>query len=309
MSEVQTIDWQGLAGLKLENERLRIVVLPEMGAKIVSLFDKAYQHEWLVPPMRPLRMVGYGADFVAQDMSGWDEMMPTINRCTWAGEDLPDHGEIWGIPWTVEADSSSLSAWVAGRAFPYRFSRSITLEGEASLVFRYTVHNTGPADLPYLWAAHPQFAADENTRILLPPETKTVVNVVGNDPLWGGLENELAWPQDLAADGQVHPLDRVRPVEVHGCRKFYLPPDRPAQWAALRQEDTGCQLRLEWDSQEVPYLGVWVDEGACNVRRVAALEPANGYYDGLVTAAAKGRAAVLPAGRQQIWRLHLRFID
>jgi len=54
---------------------------------------------------RPFKPVAYGAVFVDQDMSGWDEMFPTINACTYpapspyAGITLPDHGEVWVLPW------------------------------------------------------------------------------------------------------------------------------------------------------------------------------------------------------------------
>ena len=81
---------------------LRAVIVPELGAKIVSLFDRRRQHEWLVPPMRTLKQTAYGDDFVSQDMSGWDEMMPTIVACDYQGARLPDHGEVWSIPWQVE---------------------------------------------------------------------------------------------------------------------------------------------------------------------------------------------------------------
>lgn len=60
------------------------VVVPEMGAKLVSLADKRSGLEWLAGPAdRPFRPVPYGADFVQQDMSGWDEMFPTIVACAY----------------------------------------------------------------------------------------------------------------------------------------------------------------------------------------------------------------------------------
>ena len=309
MSAALRTTWYDWDGLLLESDRLRVVVVPELGAKIVSLYDKAHAHEWLVPPMRPLKRTAYGDDFVSQDMSGWDEMMPTINRCHWAGADLPDHGEVWSIPWTVEEKGPGLATSVLGTAFPYRFTRSVSFVSAGCLELGYTLMNTGSQKLEYLWAAHPQFAADAHTKIVFPAGTQRVVNVVEGDPLWGAAGSILAWPRAQAPNGKIWALDRIGPASQGTCRKYYLLPEEPATWAALDQEDLGCRLRMDWDSSEVSYLGVWVDEGACNALPVAALEPSNGFYDGLDTAAAQNRLAVLPPGEQSAWTLRLSFTD
>lgn len=309
MTEITRTIWHGFEAVTLESGEMRVVILPQLGGKIVSMYDKTHQHEWLVPPMRPLKQTSYGDDFVSQDMSGWDEMMPTINRCRWMDAELPDHGEVWSIPWDVETAVDGLVLSVQGRALPYRFTRSAALTAANCLELRYTLLNSGQTALAYLWAAHPQFAADECTRILLPPEVRSVVNVVDNDPLWGAAGQVVAWPQASTPDGQVGNLDRVGRVEQHTCRKVYLRPDQPAAWAALVQEDRHCELRMEWDPAEVPYLGIWVDEGMYNARAAAALEPCSGYYDSLESAAANQRVTVLPPGGQCTWTLRIHFLS
>ncbi len=110
----------------LESDFIRTAVVPEMGAKLVSLFDKRTQREWLVAPgLRPLQKVAYGANFVEQDMSGWDEMFPTIVACDYPvpgerfGTPLPDHGEVWPLSWRLEPTSpDSLRTSVEGKALP-----------------------------------------------------------------------------------------------------------------------------------------------------------------------------------------------
>ena len=91
--------WRGMPAWTLENDRLKVVTTPGVGAKITSIYDKAFEHEWLVSP--PDRLFGpneYAASFIDQDMSGWDEMYPTIKPCTYPnpgpyfGAVLPDHG-------------------------------------------------------------------------------------------------------------------------------------------------------------------------------------------------------------------------
>jgi len=238
-------------------------------------------------------------------MSGWDEMLPTIDRCTWQGVQLPDHGEVWSLPWELERSAEALVLSVNGRALPYCFSRSLSFLSPTCLELRYSLINRGAEPFPYLWAAHPQFLAYSHTRLLLPPEVNQVINIIEDDPLWGKAGTKVAWPVARDSSGREWALDRVGPVERRACRKHYLPPDKPVSWAALRDEDTGCQLKLEWSPAEIPYLGLWVDEGMFSPCPVAALEPATAYYDSLERAVSLGQAPFLVPGSQVEWTLRL----
>lgn len=304
--------WLGQPALALETPALRLVTVPGMGAKIVSLFDKRYSREWLVPPTRrPFVPVDYGVQFDAQDMSGWDEMFPTIDACAYPqpgaheGALLPDHGEVWPLPWAVDtASDGQLQMSVSGRALPYRLTRTITALSTDRLRLSYAVENTGAEAWVGLWAAHPQFAVDVETRIVLPPGVRQVVNVQASDN-WPEVGALVSWPHAETVTGDVQSLDRVGPATLGKCRKFYVPPDVPVAWAALRQQDSGVWMRLSWDAADVPYLGVWVDEGAYNALPTAALEPSNGYYDALDIAARNGRVMQVPAGGCASWILEV----
>ena len=174
------------------------------------------------------------------------------------------------------------------------------------LELTYRLENTGDQPFPYLWAAHPQFVADEQTRIVFPPEVKQVVNVIEDDPLWGEAGALCDWPAARGADGVLYPLDRVRSASRHACRKFYLPPEQPVAWAALLHEGKGCRLQMAWSPDELPYLGLWVDEGMYNSLPAAAFEPSNAYYDSLTRAIANQKVTTLSPGEVKNWRLQLR---
>jgi galactose mutarotase-like enzyme len=301
MTLISRTTWHDFPALTLESEAIRVVIVPDLGAKIVSLYDKAHQREWLVPPMRPVKQTVYGATFVDQDMSGWDEMLPTITVCDWEGAHLPDHGEVWSIPWKVENTDGAVVLSVEGTAAPYHFVRSASLQTPDTLELRYLLTNTGQKALPYLWAAHPQFAAGPETQIIFPPDVTQVVNVIEDDPVLGEAEKVHRWPETISITGQAWKLDHVRSVENHTCRKIYTRPEQPVSWAALVDKKLGCQLRLDWPSEFAPYLGLWIDEGMYNTAPVAALEPANGYYDSLERAMENQRYAKLAQGREITW--------
>ena len=307
MSETNILNtsWFNFPAITLENERILVTIVPDLGAKIVSLFDKIHRHEWLVPPMRPPQKTEFGAEFVSQDMGGWDEMMPTIIPCTWNGRVLPDHGEVWNVPWQVESLAGEVALSVKGKTLPYELKRSAVLTTPGCLELRYSLIHNGSTPFPYLWAAHPQFVVGLQTRIVFPPEVKQVVNVVVQDAMWGNPGDRHAWPTAVAANGQSLNLDRVRSIEHHACRKFYVPPEQSVGWAGLVDEESGCELHLSWSPTDLPYLGLWVDEGAYQTHPVAAPEPTTAYYDSLETAIRNGKAPILNPGEEKHWTLNV----
>ncbi len=290
-------------------------MVPALGAKIVSLVDRRGDFEWLPGPMpgRPLRPVAYGAPFAEQDMAGWDEMFPTILACPYPGPGpqhgvpLPDHGEAWALPWGVtRAADGELTLTLEGRALPYRLTRTATLDQPDTLILHYTLENLGDDPMPTMWAAHPQFLAGADCRIVLPSELTEVVNTAGPDVGWGPREGRFGWPEATAPDGLRVRLDEVGSPALRQARKFFAPPDARPAWAEVRRIESGHSLRLAWDPAEVPYLGLWVDEGLVNSEAVVAPEPTTGWYDDLALAWQKQEVAVVPARATAEWRLSVR---
>ncbi len=315
MNSLQSTTWHGIPAWLLENATLRVIMVPRLGAKIVSLLDRRGDFEWLPGPMpgRPVRPVAYGAPFAEQDMAGWDEMFPTILACAYPGPGpchgaaLPDHGEAWALPWEVAgAAGGELSLTLQGRALPYRLTRSATVSQGDRLTLHYTLENLGAAPMPYMWAAHPQFLAGADCRIVLPPELTEVVNTAGPDVGWGPREARFDWPEATAPDGRRVRLDAVGSPALRRGRKFFARPDARPSWAEVRRAESGHWLRLEWDPQEVPYLGLWVDEGLVNSAAVVAPEPTTGWYDDLALAWLKGEVKIVPAGGVHTWTLVVR---
>jgi len=310
MSTIDTTEWYGQPAYVIETSAIRVVTTPAIGAKIVSIIDKKANHEWLLPPFnRPFVPLNYGASFVAQDMSGWDEMLPTIDSCNYPvpgafeGIQLPDHGEVWSLPWDVTGiQADELTVAVTGRALPLRMTRTMRVVNVQTIRFEYDVLNTGNEEMVMLWAAHPQFKIDTKTRIILPPEVSTVINVVETDD-WGVIGRLYDWPQTQTQKGQLFDLDRIKDSDLHKYRKFYLSPKQSVGWAALAQSSAGHWLRLNWDAARIPYLGIWVDQAAIGDRSTIAIEPSTGFYDHLARAWENQRITRLLPMQRYLWYL------
>jgi galactose mutarotase-like enzyme len=167
----------------LENDKLRVSVLPRWGAKLTSIFYKPLDHELLWQnPGKKYRKTAYGAPYEAGEASGFDEMFPTISRCfyesgPWAGTEMPDHGEVWSIPWVYEIVDDRLLLSVKGVKFPYHLEKKIYLE-EAVVHQEYRVSNPTATDLEYIWAAHPLFNTTEGMELIVPQGMHRIVNAV-----------------------------------------------------------------------------------------------------------------------------------
>ena len=205
----------------------------------------------------------------------------------------------------MEAGGAALSLRVSGQSLSYDLVRTLSFVDTQSLRMDYTLSNTGDAPLAGLWAAHPQFAVTPATELRLPREVKSVVSVAPL-PSWAPIGSYLDWPVTATPDGHSFSLDRVGSVADKQSRKIYLLPDQSVGWAMLLETGSNHWLRMEWDSAQVPYLGIWADEGQYNPALTIAIEPSTGFYDSLEMAWDSGRVPILPPDTSTEWSLTVR---
>ena len=243
-------------------------------------------------------------------MSGWYEMFTTFVACEYPapgvklGAVLPDHGEVWPLHWSLEqTESDALRFSIEGVALRYRLTRTLTFQSEDTLLMQYELQNLEPDPMPYLWSAHPQFICQDGARIVLPPKINEVCNSLPVEWGWGEPETRFAWPEAASPGGQSARIDHVGTAEQDQARKFFVPPEIPVGWVGLVRRPQGDWLRLDWDPNEVPYLGLWVDEGKISHEAVVAPEPMTGYYDSLATAWQRRRVAMIEPGEVSSWSL------
>ncbi|GGG62600.1 aldose epimerase family protein [Paenibacillus radicis (ex Gao et al. 2016)] len=303
-SKVQEQGYEAWTG---SSDRLSITVIPALGGKAVSLRNLATNREWLWTSGKPLGNNGFGSPFGEGDESGWDEMFPGINACTyaeepWQGRSVPDHGEVWSLPWHAEESEGSLHCQVEGRNFPYTLEKTYTFSGPDTLRIDYVVTNRGEASLPFLWAAHPLFQAPEGLQIRVPEGMNAIEVSYSADERLGVFGDRRSWP--IAGNGI--DLSVVEPASSRSAEKYYFEGKAPEGWAELHDPGTGEAVRFRFPPDKVPYLAVWANSGGYGGHHHVALEPATGRMDDLAVAMERGEvAAVEPGGRYE-WYLELQ---
>ncbi len=307
---VKQTSFRGSDAILMESTAIKLIVLPQAGGSVVSLQYKETGKEWLVGSIGDgIRQASYGDIFSEAMMHGWDECFPTIDACRYPlpGSHnqayLPDHGELWSVPWTYSMTEHSLITETSGKALPYSFTRMISFIDEQTLRFSYSVMNPSEEPVIALWCAHPLFAGTEHTQIRIPPELEAVLCVVGGKRYEKG--QSYKWNQ-TDADHSGIAIDRLAPIAARDSRKFYAEIPFATGQAGLYEQHTGEFLQMSWSVKELPYFGLWINEGHYNDKLMIALEPCNGFYDSLVEAHKREKTMLLEPGAAAGWTFHVK---
>ena len=319
---------QDLRRITLRGGGLEVTVLPELGAKILSIKDAADGHEYLWRALgRPLRRPVYGTRYVDWDWAGFDECFPTIVPChypepPWDGVWLPDHGELWCTPWEAAPEGDGWRMWASGVRLPYLFERRIDLPAPGQVRLRYRLRNLCAYQFHYLWSAHPTFVVTARTRVLVPGGEapgglRFRVNHSRGHEL-GRLGDAVAWERARYAGGESARLGEIRPGSGHAAKLFSERLGAQQGWAALHETDTGRFAAVAFDPARMPHLGIWRDEAGSphpppeGAERGAphlhvALEPCTGFPDRLDFGMARGESATVGPREEVTWELRLVF--
>lgn len=310
----------GFAAIEFAGERLRLVVLPEFGARVVSLSDLRTGREWLLNgALAPPTVRDRGAVFDAEVAWGWDECLPTVAP----GPDpmrrqatLRDHGDVWGRHLSIEASSGTqvLTTTLRGSAadgWSYLFTRSLTVH-DATVLAGYELENSGDRRLPFLWSMHPLLALEPGSRFHLPAVTDVIAGFAAGAPagdlLTSGRPPRIGWPIPGAAGGGSHRLDLVAGVEARDAAKLYAGPLERGLAAASTPD--GSWLGLTWDVGLAPYLGIWSSNGGWPSTDAGvsqhALEPTTAPVDDLSQAIAADTAVWLDPRERRSWWVRLQ---
>lgn len=307
ITKVQRSIVEGFEVVELANDCLRISVVPELGAKIVSLIHLRTGREWMWKPERNPRYFSVSVEtpFDEGPFLGADECLPTLAVCRWRSRNLPDHGEAWSQPWALDKAQLAegrIATRLKTPISPLLIERTLSLD-DGQVRFDYRLENLDDQPQEYLWALHPMMTIEPGDRILLPETCRQIRTdaCLGGCPL-GSCGDVWDWPRPTA-DIDLSRLD----LGGDGCAvKLYTEPLSDGQ-AALFNETTGERLDFLFDPLEVDTLGIWINQGGFGGFHHVALEPTNAAPDSLTVAVQDWkRFGCLDAGENKHWTLILR---
>ena len=291
--------------LEIFNDSLSVMIVPQLGAKIVSLRNKITGRQWCWHPGDHLELFrnDYGDPFEKSPHAGVDECFPTVGECSVKGRDLPCHGEVWAEPWEVDKSEwrkGVILTRVTPRRSPFTLTRRLSLQ-ENRIHLDYSLRNRGSEPESFLWSLHPLLRLTSGDRVELPPQVREL-NIECAHGAPDGRE-EAIWPWPAPFTG--FQLDRFELGKNPGCRFKGFTEALSEGWARIRNENSGDTLKVCWNVEQNPFLGVWMTRGGYRgFHDVAALEPTNAPTDFLSKVPPNDLSVLLP-GNVRNWSVAL----
>jgi galactose mutarotase-like enzyme len=278
-----------------------VTVLPAWGGKIATLFDRRRKRQWLHDNIfLPYQQPQHGADYVgAFDVGGFDDCFPSVAACRypappWQDVSIPDHGDVWSLPWLAEVGVDAITMTVSGIHVPYVLSKTVRLV-KNKLHIDYSASNLTPYPMPFVWSSHPLLGLRPGMQIHLP----------ASEMRENGTNRRVAWPIDDGIDLSVAP-----PPDAGMAMKLFSPPLEKG-WVEVVDPHDGAELHFAFDPALVPTVGLWLNYGGwAGVPGVepyynVGVEPCIGSADSLVEAVTQGTNGTIGAHETVRWWLSL----
>jgi galactose mutarotase-like enzyme len=259
------------------------MVLADQGADIVEFLYKPRDVDFLWhSPMgirnqaKHIRPAPDEKAFTDYYEGAWQEMFPHASApTTYTGTRFGWHGEVWGMPWSVQVEKDTpeevcVLFWVRTVRSPFLLQRRMTLRsGEPTLYIREKVTNESTVPLEFMWGHHIAYGKPilaEGARIFAPARTVRIDEV------------DYPWPIPGRPRTVRHSHDIVSAVKREGELMKYLL-DLEDGWYALLNPKLDLGIGLRWDKEVFSCVWMWNElhytSGAPWYRRTyaMALEP------------------------------------
>lgn len=301
----------------LENDCLKLRLLPQVGGKMVDLISKKTQTQFLLKPdsgstgLKP----SFGEEFDLKYAYGFDECLPTVAPDRYQLNDneidLPDHGEVWSRSWEYQVLSdSSVELSIKGAGLGYVFTKRIELV-DNEIAITYHLQNRSTEGFHYVWSSHPLLEVQEGDQIIMGQEVKKMNVYWSSDSVLQD-RSRISWPisqkQDKAVDYSKVPGQGSNIAVKLFTSRLSVP------CAVLYRSHSDESLVFSYDSLTDPYLGLWLcyngwPEHSDQKSFTVALEPCNSPSDLLSEAVKLGKAPLINAGKSHNWSLSIRCVE
>jgi hypothetical protein len=155
---IDQFDYDQIHIVRMENSSLRVDIVPGIGGRVVSLFNKTMEREFLwvsqgvaLCPSQP------GDAYDPVFYGGIDEVIPGDFPEQIGGLDCPDHGELWTLPLDYRIEQDALVLLGVLPRWGLAYQKRITLGGaERSpwIDVDYRIENRTNERRVFLWKLH-----------------------------------------------------------------------------------------------------------------------------------------------------------
>ena len=286
--------WNGIPGIAIETDLLRVAIIPAAGAKIHELIHQPSGFDLLWKnPRVPLRATYPGPNFDDVWSGGWDELFPTDAACTVGDSTYHDHGDLWHGPWEWDvvrddSDAAELHLSRATVAIPCLVEKWIRFERGSSAIEGFgtgsptsaTSRSTSTGACTSRMRSSPTRAS--TSRPPFSPPSRSSRAEFAASP------SNIGWPYH----GEIDVGSVQRPDS--GLVEWLHPLSLREGWCAVSHPTQRVGLGLEFDRQVFRTTWIWGVYGGWRGHYVVLTEPSTSPPGGLARNVAAGTAAHLP---------------
>lgn len=277
----------GIEVISMENNYLQIAVVPELGGKILSVFNRALQKEFLwMNKNLLLQKQPTGADYDSNFIGAIDELLPNDMPETIDGINYPDHGELWTTALDHEEKDNSIIVHGKLALSGLQYSKTISLlQDELTIQLDYSITNTTNAARHFLWKLHAALNIEAGDRLISNAKTGQVV-----DPAYSRFADTspFNWSVIEGTDAS------LVPPENNTVDFFYLYDISKGEMKFISKN--GHAFIYSYDEKIFPYQWYFASYGGFLNHYTAILEPCTNMPMSVNEAKEKKQCAVLQPG-------------
>lgn len=279
----------GIEIYTIENTHLRVSIVPDMGGKLISIYNKPLEKEFLwTNDFLPFTMAASGSEYDANFLGGVDELIPNDIPETIDAIDYPDHGELWTtrLKCTVKDDNVTVDATLPLCGLYY--AKKVTLDPyNSSIILNYNIRNDSGRPRNFMWKLHAAVNIAAGDRLKTSARYSKVV-----DPEYSRFRNELTefkWPNIESTDASVIP-------ERNGSMDFLYLYDTPIGEMQLEYMNGEHIFGYCYDTKVFPYQWWFASYGGFSGHYTAILEPCTNMPIAVKDAIEQNQCASLQPG-------------
>lgn len=279
---------RGLDILTIENNHLRVEIVPALGGKISSVFNKHYSKEFLWNNINlDLQENEPGDDYDSNFWGGIDELLPNDVPEEIDGKTYPDHGELWTSRLEYSVSENAVSVYGVLPLSGLYYRKTICLQADTPKIkLEYNIINQSGKRRQFLWKLHAALRIGEGDRLVTSARKAKIVNLEASRFRDTG---EFSWPVIDGVDASLVP-------KKDGTMDFFYLYDSPDGEMSLLMDGGKYRFSYHYDQRVFPYQWYFASYGQFRDHYTAILEPASAMPVRVSEASDLGQCSVLEAG-------------
>ncbi len=255
----------GIKILVIENDHLSVSIVPALGGKLLSIFNKKLLKEFVwVNKQLLLKSNVPGADYDSNFLGGIDELIPNDQPENIDGINYPDHGELWTTPLRYEIENNQIKLHGILPKSQLYYSKIIELNNDHPVItFNYSIKNESNKQCHFLWKLHAALRINPGDKLLTSAINGQVVDL--DYSRYKTLE-PFKWPLIENTDAG------VIPIKNNSIDFFYLY-EIPTGNMMLQSADEDQLFCYSYDTKIFPYQWYFASYGGFLNHYTAILEP------------------------------------